>query len=211
MLEVCQVGECLSKLQQHTDQFLFGVLSALFKARPNLQDLLVGLGQEVSAPCTPRQSPRGSDSLAPMLQTPPRAAKRTRLSSSPSEVLQPRHFVGKVSAFYAAKGYGFIKSPELLDKFDCDAMVLASQLGGFKVGDEVTFQVSINGDGKAKAHNLQTASTPVTDANHALAGKRSSKQAVQVTPHLVSKPPRVIKSCADPPGNKVLAGRPDTG
>jgi HKD family nuclease len=118
-----------------------------------------------------------------MQPTPSRAAKRARPASSsgPVDTLESKRYIGKISAFYPAKGYGFIKSPDLLDEMDQDAMVLASEKGTFRVADEVSFQISINGSGKLKAHNLGFASAePGPKADLSLCSKRSTKQAVQV-------------------------------
>jgi len=178
--EACHVGECVSTLMRYTDQVLFSALTVLFKERPEFQNLVAGLGPAALAPCSPRQRVRGNDSLAPLLRTPPRPPKRARPSPNLSDIPGSERYIGKVSAFYASKGYGFIKSPALLDELGSDAMVLASHIATFKVGDEVSFQVSVNRDGQSKAHNLWSVSSPGPIIELPFPNTRSSKQAVSV-------------------------------
>mmetsp|Transcript_5771 Transcript_5771/g.17897 ORF Transcript_5771/g.17897 Transcript_5771/m.17897 type:complete len:368 (+) Transcript_5771:75-1178(+) len=59
-------------------------------------------------------------------------------------------YSGRIVMFQAERHFGFIQCPEL----GCDAFLSEKQLGPFKVGDEVSFTVTYNANGKPQAQML---------------------------------------------------------
>eukprot|EP00927_Polykrikos_kofoidii_P066369 TRINITY_DN61986_c0_g1_i1.p1 TRINITY_DN61986_c0_g1~~TRINITY_DN61986_c0_g1_i1.p1 ORF type:complete len:423 (-),score=83.66 TRINITY_DN61986_c0_g1_i1:79-1203(-) len=83
----------------------------------------------------------------------------TGLNYSPEQ----RDFTGTILVFHADRHYGFVQCPEL----GCDAFLSDKQIGSFKVGDLVTFNVIHNTKGKPQAQNLRPAEEPSRQAKRA--------------------------------------------
>lgn len=64
-------------------------------------------------------------------------------------------YVGHIAEFNPAKQFGFISSPQTSQEFGKDAFLSSMELGNFKVGDAVSFDVALNKNGQPQARNLQ--------------------------------------------------------
>jgi len=69
--------------------------------------------------------------------------------------LTDRRFEGQIVKYLMDKGFGFIRCQELRQRFpDRDIFVHQKQLGNFKEGENVSFGVFLNRDGKPQATEL---------------------------------------------------------
>lgn len=68
-------------------------------------------------------------------------------------------FEGRIKSYYKEKDFGFIRSPEVLQRYGKDAFFDATQKGSFQVGHDVSFEVTENRYGMPRAKNLQVASS----------------------------------------------------
>lgn len=66
-----------------------------------------------------------------------------------------RRFVGIIRVFNRERGFGFIHSPELVDRFQERVFLHQLQIGPFEVGDSVSFGIFLNKDGKPQAKSLE--------------------------------------------------------
>jgi pentatricopeptide repeat protein len=66
-----------------------------------------------------------------------------------------RRFVGVIRVFNRERGFGFIHSPELVDRFQERVFLHQLQIGPFDVGDSVSFGIFLNKDGKPQAKSLE--------------------------------------------------------
>ncbi|CAE8593789.1 unnamed protein product [Polarella glacialis] len=79
------------------------------------------------------------------------------LTYAPARGMQERRCRGVLKNFNQEKGYGFIASPEIEAIFGTDTFVHAKQVGGFEVGEEVSFSCVIAEENKPQAFELLTA------------------------------------------------------
>lgn len=101
-------------------------------------------------------------------------------SSSSTAPVDGRRYRGFIKVFNAAKGYGFIRSQEVFEKFKSDTFLHKSQMGEFNPGDKVTFTMRANKQEKPQATDLK----PWTEADKAedaaeTAEKRKGREVVR--------------------------------
>merc|ERR1719506_272133 len=75
------------------------------------------------------------------------------------------NFVGTIKSFNMEKGFGFIDSPDLKAQgYEMDAFLHKDMLGGFNVGDMVSFAAYLK-DSKLRARELSDASGGMNQMN----------------------------------------------
>eukprot|EP00932_Pfiesteria_piscicida_P009613 SRR837773.20367.p1 GENE.SRR837773.20367~~SRR837773.20367.p1 ORF type:complete len:230 (+),score=65.12 SRR837773.20367:52-690(+) len=79
------------------------------------------------------------------------------LTYPPSKALIERRAEGTVKSFNESKGFGFIECQELFATFGNDVFLHHSQLGGFTVGQPVSFAVMLSKENRPQAYDLQPA------------------------------------------------------
>jgi CspA family cold shock protein len=125
----------------------------MFFMRSALNHQMVAIGSQVSFKIT--QGQKG-----------PEAAEITVLP--PGTIARPgvpgATFNGSIKMFNEAKGWGFIQGGEVAKIFGRDVFVHGKELSGYTptVGEEVTFSVIINADGRPEAAAVQLGLAGVT-------------------------------------------------
>lgn len=71
-------------------------------------------------------------------------------------------FRGIVKSFSPESGYGFVASPESLEKYGCDVFLHARQIKEFDVGDNVYFAVRLNSQCRPQAFDLRAVPSSVS-------------------------------------------------
>jgi len=78
-------------------------------------------------------------------------------SSQEMPGITDQQWTGTIKSFNEARGFGFITNDELMGHFGADTFLHKVQFTGFEIGQEVTFEVFLNKDGKPQAKELQSA------------------------------------------------------
>lgn len=63
-------------------------------------------------------------------------------------------FVGSIKSINAEKGFGFIECPPAHDRWRKDVYLHKKFIGDLQVGDEISFVVEENDDGKPQARDI---------------------------------------------------------
>merc|ERR1719401_1947076 len=65
--------------------------------------------------------------------------------------------IGSIKSFSHASGYGFIENDQVKAEYGGDVFLSHAQLGEFKAGDQVAFDLFLNQQGKPQAKDLRAA------------------------------------------------------
>merc|ERR1719265_296543 len=65
-------------------------------------------------------------------------------------------YTGRIKSFNAKQGFGFIECPEVHSMYGRDVFLHKAQIGDFKVGTEVIFNIEPNKQGMPQARDLST-------------------------------------------------------
>lgn len=65
-------------------------------------------------------------------------------------------YQGRIKSFNAKQGFGFIECPEVHQMYGRDVFLHKAQIGDFKVGTEVIFNIEPNKQGMPQARDIQT-------------------------------------------------------
>jgi len=66
-------------------------------------------------------------------------------------------YIGQIHHFVAERKFGFIGNDELKAAFGVETFLSNKEVGDFKNGDVVAFNISMNAKGQPQAHGLDAA------------------------------------------------------
>lgn len=92
--------------------------------------------------------------LGPVIGEP--AAKMRKISNASWEGgSSPSRYAGTIVQYYPEKNFGFISSTAGTADYGKDTFVSSMEIGNFKIGDIVNFDIAVNRNGQPQARNLQ--------------------------------------------------------
>jgi len=103
-----------------------------------------------------------------------------------ARIVTDNRLTGTIKTFNEANGYGFIDCGEVKAAFNNDVFLHYRQLGGFNVGDEVTFTIMVNKERKPQAFDLGPSA-------NAFGGKGAAKGAPMGGPAALAAAQRATK------------------
>lgn len=117
--------------------------------------------------------------------------------------MDQHRLVGTIKSFNEATGYGFIDCPAVANQFGHDVFLHHAQLGGYGVGQQVSFVINLNKQLKPQAFDLgPPAAGPGKAAGKGAPGKLAMKGPAG---------PRPVMAMARPAGGMLGKGGPDRG
>lgn len=84
----------------------------------------------------------------------PQGGSATHGIGGTTEDGEEKRYQGKIKAFNAMTGFGFINCPEIMMRCGCDVFLNVEVLGGTMIGGTVSFSVEFNKHGKPQARQV---------------------------------------------------------
>jgi len=75
--------------------------------------------------------------------------------SGPPPALPPGRYQGRIKTFNSKHGFGFIDCPPAYDQWKRDVFIHKRQVGDLHVGDDITFEIKTNKDGRPQAREVR--------------------------------------------------------